>query len=314
LARFADRLNRTQLFVDGAAVLLHLNDFVAVLVAAIAFSWDGCFYEETKSSQIQEVLDNLCVFHPVVNATLFSALILKETLRANTWMFVFVGAIIPWSNIASGAIPFWKYIVSAILILALRRIPITFMVYPVMPSLVSPLEALFVGHFGPIAVGTLFYMSYSRAKLPEGAFPELEPIATFVVFSSIVVHGVTVPLFKIGSAAVRTLSAGSSRGMSSIHRLKSRSMPSGSMTISGPMNARPLYASVEDNVSNRSEQAMAEELLKGKTILGSLGNTPRETTIEIHFREDPVDVRNIFPETAEPGPSEKKLDGTDQAA
>ncbi|KAJ3353694.1 hypothetical protein GGF32_002896 [Allomyces javanicus] len=242
------------IFVDGVAALLRMNDFLAVLTAAIAFSWDGCFHQVTKKSQIQEVLDNL----------------------VNAWFFVFLGSIIPWDVLLHGALPFWRYIVLAIAILALRRIPVTFAFYPILPSLTNPLEALFVGHFGPIAVGTVYYMALLRKEFPAAsggdvlahhlsaaagtlttassgggptdAFPELEPTIMAVVLASIIVHGMTIPLFKAGTIAARTLSATSTRSRSRSRAaanapLRPRSNL-GVDAISGPMNARPMYAAV----------------------------------------------------------------------
>ncbi|ORZ41598.1 Cation/H+ exchanger, partial [Catenaria anguillulae PL171] len=168
------------IFVDGSSVLLYFNDFVSVVFAAIAFGWDGAFYEQSKHSPFQEILDNL----------------------SNAWFFVFNGTLIPWTSIltpSSAALPqFWQHLLCSLAILAFRRIPITALCYPLMPSLTTVSEALFVGHFGPMAGGAVFYMAQMRGQLGPDLYPELEPTIQFVIVSSIVVHGVTVPLFKLG--------------------------------------------------------------------------------------------------------------------
>ncbi|KAJ3375558.1 hypothetical protein GGF31_004677 [Allomyces arbusculus] len=297
------------IFVDGVSALLQMNDFLAVLTAAIAFSWDGSFHQVTKKSQIQEVLDNL----------------------VNAWFFVFLGSIVPWDTLLHGAIPFWRYIVLAIAILGLRRIPVTFAFYPILPSLTNPLEALFVGHFGPIAVGTVYYMAMLRKEFPassggdvlahhlsaaasaaagtlttasaEGgptdAFPELEPTIMAVVLASIIVHGMTIPLFKAGTIAARTLSATSTRSRSRSRAaanapLRPRSNL-GVDAISGPMNARPMYAAVPLAAPSGSDATIrgastdqengwgtpkVDAVEAAQATAGSLGYV-RETTISI---------------------------------
>ncbi|KAI9179618.1 Na+/H+ antiporter [Blastocladiella emersonii ATCC 22665] len=246
------------IFIDGSSLLLHLNDFVAVLTGAIAFSWDGSFYEVTKTSQIQEVLDNL----------------------ANAWFFVFNGAIIPWPQIFNGSIAFWRYVVTALLILILRRIPVTAVCYKVLPSLTNIKEAMFVGHFGPIAAGAIYYMAFVRNALNKNSppipdvpdsllYPELEPIVSFMVVASILVHGCTVPMFKLGTVAVRTLSAGSSLGRRSRSIGRASTTPraplSGVFSVSAPINARPLYgpgtvlAANADSLGSAAGAALLQE-------------------------------------------------------
>jgi hypothetical protein len=77
-------------------------------------------------------------------------------------------------------------------------------------------EALFAGHFGPIGVGAIFVSILARADLetdggatPLAALPDpssphynlialIWPITTFLVISSIVVHGSSIAVFTLG--------------------------------------------------------------------------------------------------------------------
>ncbi|KAI9222274.1 Sodium/hydrogen exchanger family-domain-containing protein [Blastocladiella britannica] len=299
------------IFTDGSAVLLHANDFIAVFIAAIAFSWDGSFYEASKTSQIQEVLDNL----------------------ANSWFFVFNGAIIPWPLILrppAGYPDVWQYFAVAAAILALRRLPVTLLFYRLLPSLTSVKEALFVGHFGPMAAGSLYYLAFLIRELSDqhgGSSSDhphptispgsslggsglvhvaIEPTIAFVVVASIAVHGSSVSFFKLGSTAVRTLSLGSSLGRrtrslgAASGRAPRAPLTPGTFTVSAPINPRPLYSSAMtgggvgvgsglDVGGGESGSTRASTPVLGPTpadsgmplYLSGFGNV-RETAIAIH--------------------------------
>ncbi|KAL7747182.1 Na+/H+ antiporter [Sorochytrium milnesiophthora] len=198
------------LMTNGVAYLLSMNDFLAVFAAAISFAWDGSFYDETKTSQIQEVLDNL----------------------ANSFFFIFFGALIPWPKFFAAGM-FWRLFGTSALVLAFRRLPMTFLFSRMLPSLKSWIESLFVGHFGPMAVGTVYYLAVIQQHLPD--FEEAQVVLSFIVFSSILVHGTTVPMFKIGHAAVRSLSGGSS-----IRAPRAPSSAFNTNSISAPVLQRPV--------------------------------------------------------------------------
>lgn len=87
---------------------------------------------------------------------------------------------------------------------------------PVIPDITTWREALFAGHFGPIGVGAIFVSILARAdletdggttplaSLPDPSAPNymlialIWPITTFLVISSIVVHGSSIAVFTLG--------------------------------------------------------------------------------------------------------------------
>ncbi|EIE86851.1 hypothetical protein RO3G_11562 [Rhizopus delemar RA 99-880] len=175
------------------------DDLLACFVAGNAFSWDDWFRQETEEAHFQEVID----------------------MMLNLAVFVYIGAIIPWSdfgNAALGLAP-WRLVVIAILILVFRRLPILIILKPVMPAMKTYREAIFSGWFGPMGVGAVFLSMVAKEELIEiyhdsetkpVAIDLVSPVVLFIVLSSTLVHGTTIPLFKIGKRIrTRTLSIAS---------------------------------------------------------------------------------------------------------
>jgi NhaP-type Na+/H+ or K+/H+ antiporter len=175
------------------------DDLLACFVAGNAFSWDDWFRQETEEAHFQEVID----------------------MMLNLAVFVYIGAIIPWSdfgNAALGLTP-WRLVVIAILILLFRRLPILIILKPVMPAMKTYREAIFSGWFGPMGVGAVFLAMIAKEEMIEIYQDEevkpltielISPVVLFIVLSSTLVHGTTIPLFKIGNRIrTRTLSIAS---------------------------------------------------------------------------------------------------------
>ncbi|GAA5795979.1 Sodium/hydrogen exchanger family-domain-containing protein [Helicostylum pulchrum] len=171
------------------------DDLLACFVAGNAFSWDDWFRHETEEAHFQEVID----------------------MMLNLAIFVYIGAIIPWSdfsNEAMGLTP-WRLVAIAILVLFFRRLPIVVLLKPVMPAMKTYREAIFSGWFGPMGVGAVFLSMIAKEELEvayEGkdspiSIQVISPVVLFIVFCSVLVHGTTIPLFKLGKRIrTRTLS------------------------------------------------------------------------------------------------------------
>lgn len=192
------------LFCAGSGSLLGMDDLLVGFAAGVGFSNDGWFLEKTEEAHVSNVID----------------------LLINLAFFVYFGTIIPWDSYASsviGTTP-WKLVVIAILVLFFRRIPIMLALKPIIPDIKTWREALFAGHFGPIGVGALFVAILARAELetmgetttplavlPEPDFPHdniielIWPITTFLVITSILIHGSTIAVFTLGKH-INTLS------------------------------------------------------------------------------------------------------------
>ena len=183
------------LFCAGSGSLLGLDDLLVGFAAGVGFSNDGWFRERTEESHVSDVID----------------------LLLNLAYFVYFGAIVPWGDFSLpdlGLTP-WRLVVIAILVILFRRIPIMLLLKPVIPDVKTWREALFAGHFGPIGVGAIFVAILARAELstgsttplaelpPEGAKNRtlvvlIWPIVTFLVISSMIVHGSSIAVFALG--------------------------------------------------------------------------------------------------------------------
>ncbi|KAK0128451.1 hypothetical protein ONS95_000423 [Cadophora gregata] len=183
------------LFCAGSGSILGVDDLLVGFAAGVGFSNDGWFTQKTEESHVSNVID----------------------LLINLAYFVYLGTIIPWeqyNNAALGLTP-WRLVVIAIFVIFFRRIPIMLALKPLIPDIKTWREALFAGHFGPIGVGAIFVAILARAELetttttPLASYPDPEahnymvvalvwPITTFLVISSIIVHGSSIAVFTLG--------------------------------------------------------------------------------------------------------------------
>ncbi|KAI1642242.1 alkali metal cation/H+ antiporter Nha1 C terminus-domain-containing protein [Daldinia loculata] len=190
------------LFCAGSGSILGTDDLLVGFAAGVGFSNDGWFSEKTEESHVSNVID----------------------LLINLAYFVYLGTIIPWEqyNNVDVGLSAWRLVVMAIFVILFRRIPVMMLLKPFIPDVKTWREALFAGHFGPIGVGAIFVALLARAELesehtiPEPELPEkgtefynvvllVWPIVTFMVISSIIVHGSSVAVFTLGKR-INTLS------------------------------------------------------------------------------------------------------------
>ncbi|KAI9848333.1 MAG: hypothetical protein M1837_000597 [Sclerophora amabilis] len=183
------------LFCAGTGSLLGMDDLLVGFSAGIGFSNDGWFLEKTEESHVSNVID----------------------LLLNLAYFVYFGSVIPWGqyNAPEFGMSPWRLVVIAIFVIFFRRIPIMLALKPVIPDIKTWREALFAGHFGPIGVGAIFVAILARAELetdtttPLASLPDpgsknyvivelIWPITTFLVISSILVHGSSIAVFTLG--------------------------------------------------------------------------------------------------------------------
>ena len=141
----------------------------------------------------------------------------------NLSIFIWYGAICPWASFrANDVIPIYRLIFLGVLILLFRRIPVVLAMHKYIPEIEHFQQAAFVGFFGPIGVSAIFYLYVSLDFLygvtvdgtPEGAMREdakhlqdvMRVVIWFLAICSIVVHGLSVPLGKLGYNLPRTMS------------------------------------------------------------------------------------------------------------
>ena len=183
------------LFCAGTGATLGTDDLLVGFAAGVGFSNDGWFTQKTEESHVSNVID----------------------LLLNLAYFVYLGAIIPWEQYNApqiGLTP-WRLVVIAIFVIFFRRIPIMMALKPLIPDIKTWREALFAGHFGPIGVGAIFAAILARAELEhDSTVPLAElpppgeenyaivqiiwPLTTFLVITSILVHGSSIAVFTLG--------------------------------------------------------------------------------------------------------------------
>ncbi|KAI1340850.1 Sodium/hydrogen exchanger family-domain-containing protein [Xylariaceae sp. FL0016] len=177
------------LFITGSCGLLGTDDVLACFVAGNAFTWDDWFRQETVDDSLQPTVDMIL----------------------NVAIFIWLGAVCPWHLFAENSvISLPRLVALGILVLLLRRLPIVMMLHRFIPQVKETRQALFVGFFGPIGVSAIFYLYLAlefvqsvREKDPDRS--DLDSLGEtffvvvwFLAVCSIVVHGLSIPLGKLG--------------------------------------------------------------------------------------------------------------------
>jgi len=94
----------------------------------------------------------------------------------NLAIFMWFGAVCPWvSFVHNDVIPIYRLVVLGILILIFRRLPIVLAMHKYIHQIEQLSQAAFVGFFGPIGVGAIFYLSVSRRFLLEEMLVDGKP-------------------------------------------------------------------------------------------------------------------------------------------
>ncbi|KAF9345841.1 hypothetical protein BGX26_002678 [Mortierella sp. AD094] len=258
------------LAVTGIVSIMGSDDLLACFIAGNIFAWDDWFSNEIAEAHIQEIIDMLL----------------------NLACFVYIGASIPFSSFADSTLGLsvWRMIVLAIVILIFRRLPFVVALKPVIPALTTYRDAAFAGWFGPIGVGAVFYSKviamYTNPEHLEHAHQpdRLErvravtfPVVMFLVFSSVLVHGITVPLLHLQYKYTRTWSRKREDSNHAVTRLPH-------INIGDEIVLRPptLNGSTADGEGNGNEQkTIGDQLVM--TISGRLISGHSDMATRFHM-------------------------------
>lgn len=185
------------LFIVGTDGMLGSDDVLACFIAGNVFTWDDWFRLETMDDSLQPTIDMLL----------------------NVSVFIWFGAVCPWDVFAhNSVIPIYRLIPLGILVLLLRRLPVVVAMHKHIHQIEQLRQALFVGFFGPIGVSAVFYLYISIEFLEEITVDGVQRedvahlqqvmyvVIWFLVICSIVVHGLSIPLGKLGIQIPRTFS------------------------------------------------------------------------------------------------------------
>ncbi|KAI8719772.1 Na-H-Exchanger domain-containing protein [Fusarium sp. LHS14.1] len=174
------------LFIVGTCGAIGTDDSLACFVAGCALNWDGRYLTESQR-RCDEVNTSI-------------------QMLLNFGGFFYIGTVLPWSAFqdpGGTGLTYGRLFGLGFMVLFLRRIPAMLVAYKLMPKACKNYkEALFMGYFGPIGAGAVFYIEYAREVLPEfgeGNTEEtdlvlaISPVVYWLVLFSIVVHGLSIP-------------------------------------------------------------------------------------------------------------------------
>ena len=188
------------LFIVGTCGMIGSDDVLACFVAGNAFTLDDWFRLETLDDSLQPTIDMLL----------------------NLSVFMWLGAVCPWASFArNDIIPLYRLIPLGILVMLLRRLPVVLVLRRRIPQIEHMRQALFVGFFGPIGVSAIFYLFVGLEFLQGMQNPTtgtvrqdaaqlqdiMRVVIWFLTICSIIVHGLSVPLGKLGYYLPRTFSS-----------------------------------------------------------------------------------------------------------
>ncbi len=156
------------LLIVSGAELLESDGLLAVLAAGATFAWSRT--GEEKGEGLERELRQY-------------QHLLKQVLQVP--VFALLGAALPWAEWNALG---WPAVGLVFAVLLLRRIPTLLLLKPLIGEIRRWDDALFVGWFGPVGVGALYFASVAHK---ETQMEQVWSIGTLIIASTIVAHDVT---------------------------------------------------------------------------------------------------------------------------
>lgn len=141
------------------------SELICIFFLGIGLNEDEWYSLENSSSRIAEIIEG--AFCKV--------------------LFIFIGTIVDFNRFDL------RMVILCILIIIIRRPLILIFSYKAIPLINSRKEAFFVGWFGPIGVGALYYCLLYDKKMDTLTID----YGVCTVFFSILIHGLSVPVYKL---------------------------------------------------------------------------------------------------------------------
>ncbi|GAA5879332.1 hypothetical protein JCM1840_006952 [Sporobolomyces johnsonii] len=167
----------------GVVGVLGSDDVLACFIAGNSLTWSDHYRIETEDEPFQDVIDSLL----------------------NTSVFIYLGSIMPWSELNNAYLTPWKLFLLAACILAFRRLPFLLAIHKLIPALPSMKQGIFAGWFGPIGVSAVYYAILALHSLPEDRIvlrTVIVPVVLLMAMCSTIVHGITIPLTRVAPVAM----------------------------------------------------------------------------------------------------------------
>ncbi|KXH52601.1 sodium/hydrogen exchanger family protein [Colletotrichum nymphaeae SA-01] len=179
------------IFILGTCGMVGSDDVLACFIAGNVFTWNDWFRLETVEDPVQPAVD----------------------MMLNMAIFMWLGAVCPWESFwNSELISPGRLVALGVLVLLLRRLPVILDLHRYIRQIRGPRQALFVGYFGPIGVSAIFYLYVGLEFLEtltddDGQRADAKQLGEtmlvtiwFLIICSIVIHGVSVPIAKLGKS------------------------------------------------------------------------------------------------------------------
>jgi len=166
------------LLAVGAGRLIHSDEVLVVFAAGAMFTQVVSSDDRKEEGRGQEAVNRF-----------FSIPI-----------FALLGTAIPWQGWLDLG---WKGVLLAVGLMLLRRPPVLMLLRPLLPSLRSWSDSLYLGWFGPVAVAAIYYGSMMEHRL---ANPLIWDVVSLVICTSVLLHGVTAtPLTRLYGRVTQTV-------------------------------------------------------------------------------------------------------------
>jgi sodium/hydrogen antiporter len=156
------------LTIVGIGALIGVKALLAVFLAGVVFHLAVDESEDEEVEGVQGAIDQFVTL-PV---------------------FTLIGITIPldaWLDLG------WQGLVLVIAILLVRRLPGMMLIHRRITSLRTTSDSLFVGWFGPIGIGALYYAAFAFG---ETGHEEVWAVGSLVICASVLVHGITASPFS----------------------------------------------------------------------------------------------------------------------
>jgi hypothetical protein len=216
----------------------------------------------------------------------------------NISVFLWFGAVCPWVSFwDNDVLPFWRLLLLGVLVLLFRRLPVVFAMHKKIRQIEEFQQAAFVGFFGPIGVSAIFYLYVSidflHGVTVDGVIRadavRLEEIMRVVIWflaiCSIVVHGLSIPLGKLGYHLPRTMSQ-------ALSNESDQDIPMGSRRNHRSTSQQPR--------KGRNSRDKDRRPSAGVFMIGQ-GPSTLTTTGEFDSGEEPSRPVHIIDDTPQPG-------------
>lgn len=152
------------------------SELICIFFVGIGLNEDEWYTLEQSSNRIAEVVES--TFCKV--------------------LFIFIGSIVDFDRFTL------RMVLVCALIIVIRRPLILLLSYKTVPLIQSTKEALFIGWFGPVGVGALYYCLLYDKKVDTLTID----YGICTVFLSILIHGLSVPAYTLAKKILQTNSIG----------------------------------------------------------------------------------------------------------